>query len=509
MRDASASATTRGSINRRAFLTGASGIFVAGCANVNLGRSFTDFFGLTDEGVVDAHCHIFNSDDLAIEGFVERVILPEYGKLGKWVADALDWALQKSAPGFQKESDLLDRLLSGDSFVEFEALESEAELLDGYLNQRRESDPDLYEEMYEEVNGTPRPEGFVDPEAENAQFIDTVVARALRWGRLITRYRVEIAQTLLDTYPNVDLFTPALVDMDMWLDDRAKVRLSDQLRLQSKIARWSHGRIHPFMAYDPLREAMSEDDPLSGSLRWVATAVEEYGAVGVKLYPPMGFRPADNSSKAEAGELEQAIDVALDAFYSWCVENDVPVQAHCNRSNEASPGAKDGANPKYWRLVLERHPMLRLNLSHFGGTEAIARDVENSWAHEIASLMQDYDHVYADFGFHDIALDADDDEIERFFEGLRWLHGQFSALGDRSIYGSDWQMIMIKKNHEDYLETYSKLMKDYLGSDVSRSFRGENAMRYLGLDGQDSGNRRRLAAFYQAHGMALPRWWRS
>lgn len=496
-------------IDRRAFLATASSAVLVGCVQNDLIYNIAARIGVVDSVVVDAHCHIFNADDLAIKGFAERVVLADMGRLGRWAAKVVDKVLQRRAPGFDREERLLDDLIAGNGFVEIPPIPSGDELLNEVLDDLRESEPQLYQEMYEEVIGAPRPEGFVDPAFEDAQFVDSVVSRVVSWARLISGYRVQLAEKLIETYPEVDLFTPAMVDMDAWLEDRAAVRMSDQIRLNSKIAIWSGGRIQPFVGYDPLREVRSGGDPLAGSLRWAKEAVEEYGAIGVKVYPPMGFRATGNADKADATDEDRALDDALAEFFGWCVEADVPVQAHCNRSNGASDGAEENAHPKYWRRVLERFPALRLNLGHFGGMDPIADDVQQSWAREIAGLMEDFEHVYADFGFHEVALDASDERIEKFLDGLEWLVDAYPALRERALYGSDWQMILIKENHESYLDQYSEIYSGRFGSSATARFRGENALRFLGLDGAESGNRTRLVTFYRRHEMALPRWWRS
>ena len=219
------------------------------------------------------------------------------------------------------------------------------------------------------------PEGFADPDVA---LFGSAVHRVLRWGHQLTFFRVRIAEAMRDTYPEVNLFTPAMVDMDLWVDDDAKVPVRKQLLLYGKIARWSDGRIHPLVAFDPRREVRSGNDPLHGSLHWVKQAVEEHGAVGVKLYPPMGFRAIGNANSG--------LDRALETLYSWCEARDVPIMAHCNRSNGASDGAEDGADPRFWRPVLEKHPHLRLDLGHFGGTDQLRDEAPASWAREVAQL---------------------------------------------------------------------------------------------------------------------------
>ena len=50
----------------------------------------------------------------------------------------------------------------------------------------------------------------------------------------------------------------------------------------------------------------------------------------------------------EDDDLDGAeLDAALMPFYKYCLDNDVPILAHCNRSNHFRPMYADQAHPKY------------------------------------------------------------------------------------------------------------------------------------------------------------------
>jgi len=157
--------------------------------------------------------------------------------------------------------------------------------------------------------------------------------------------------------------------------------------------------VHPFVPYDPWQGAV---DMIEGradtGLRFVREAVEQRGAIGIKLYPPMGFRASDNRSisaraktwttpsgvsydnPAFRKELENAvgrertgdyIDRALDGLYKWCAREGVPILAHTGPSHAGNGEQRYfcRAFPGYWRSVFEnpRYQGLRVDLGHFGG----------------------------------------------------------------------------------------------------------------------------------------------
>jgi hypothetical protein len=91
-------------------------------------------------------------------------------------------------------------LLRGDALAAFEEPISDVDLLRGFAEELRENDPGLYEEMLDEVGDGSSAEGFTAAEVEAALF-DTIVHRALRWGRQLTYHRVRIAEALMSGLP--------------------------------------------------------------------------------------------------------------------------------------------------------------------------------------------------------------------------------------------------------------------------------------------------------------------
>src|SRR5439155_20874758 len=126
---------------------------------------------------------------------------------------------------------------------------------------------------------------------------------------------------------------------------REQVELHEKVSRLSMLGRLGYGtaRVHPFVGFDPRRELVSRKRAdLKGALALAKEAVQEYGFIGVKLYPPMGFRPLGNGATAEmTAEDAYRVDGILDELYTWCEAEQVPVTAHCNPSNEAAEEYRD------------------------------------------------------------------------------------------------------------------------------------------------------------------------
>jgi predicted TIM-barrel fold metal-dependent hydrolase len=464
--------------------------------------------------IVDIHCHTFNADDLPVRGFV-RSVGKQDGVLGSKLATLVDLVLQHGAPGYEDEKQRLDRLVAGRQLeAEFEI--SAAPPAAAGVDLERQVDETLHEletthlALLQEVGSELQAlEG--DGQAAATSGLEGVgdwyenAKRAVRWATLFTKYRVELTELLARNFDDmVDLYTPLLVDLEMGLHDRAHTTNRQQMELHEKISRLSmrgdlpgvqRRRIHPFMSFDPrreLRSRLSEDE--EKPLDLVKQAVERYGFVGVKVYPPMGWKPLGNEKTI--GMPERAahdIDDILVELYSWCEKADVPITAHCNRSNEAAAAFADFASPDNWALVLERFPDLRLNLGHFGGGHK--QDPQEGWAWKIARLATPYPHVFADVGNHRV-------DATGFADYLQMLDEMFAGretceMQQRLMFGSDWFMLALLPAHDQFLANYRAAYEERFGKDALDEFLGAAALSFLGFDDPTNKNAVRLLNRYR------------
>ncbi|MBK1833156.1 amidohydrolase family protein [Roseibacillus ishigakijimensis] len=242
--------------------------------------------------------------------------------------------------------------------------------------------------------------------------------------------------------------------------------VTEQLpRLRAQAAR-EKGRMLWFVAYNPFRDHTEGGQPGS-ALRIVREAVEKYGASGVKIYPPSGYRPAANDiprkprplftrhpgaqwenrfGSLDAAELNRRLAEVLD----WCLENDVPVFTHAGHGEfEARKGyGEHHSHPKWWRAYLEsKTPSgksrsgLRLCLGHAGGEEFwLGKKNYSNWGQETLALCREFPHVYCEITINSFVVEPKDQA--RFGHRLTNLLQEETEhknhFGDKLLYGTDW-----------------------------------------------------------------------
>jgi predicted TIM-barrel fold metal-dependent hydrolase len=457
---------------------------------------------------IDVHCHIFNGRDVNAGEVIMRVSfdLDEHPVLTPTLRlFGLPWLIN----GLIKISGVIDA-------------KSEGELLDRSL-----------------AKGDPQSSRtYLCTEYDDylAREVDDTYPRRRDVGMEYFRPRVFNAITLARTYPEIDLFTPQMVDLNMGLgfsdvQPYAIQSVQQLVPIMSAIAKATGGRIHPFVAFDPFREVKQRKDTNSPwfALEEAKRAVMDHGFIGVKLYPPMGFAPIDNVKYAcpridflPKGEnikpgwdkfrrdYGDQLDEVLHRLYKWCQERHVPILAHANDTMQSNlqcarathpDGAEPGlGTPRQWAAVLKAYPDLQLCLGHLGGfadDEAKPTD----WAKSIAKMMPQYRSLYADVANRYEILKSHG--TEAFAQALDQLLRNQPLLGSRLMYGSDWHMLQRKVMHEKY----SQVVEGALPADLRRNVMGYNAVSYLGLDAKGD-TRGRLEAFYKKNSLPLPRWFR-
>lgn len=267
---------------------------------------------MTSHIVVDSHSHIFNAEDLPIDGFIKKlspaprlitsVISIPLDRLAAWVApgsseadyllEMLAGAAGRESPasdperGTQLVSDaevdrlLLDafrgaadplRLEAAATFEDALALELESvplhEVYELEAWLREWGDPDLEAEL---VDGSAE-EGLFDAVTwayTRGKSLRRAVGRYVSALRLITRHRHLVAADLAQTYPEVTLFVPALVDFTYTARDRPATPVPEQIAIHSLVSKLSvvggipgaeHVRIHPFVGFCPYREVEASE----------------------------------------------------------------------------------------------------------------------------------------------------------------------------------------------------------------------------------------------------------
>jgi uncharacterized protein len=254
--------------------------------------------------------------------------------------------------------------------------------------------------------------------------------------------------------------------------------------------RYPDGLITLFAAVDPRHPEI------------VASTIDllESGAFrGIKLYPPLGYRPDDP---------------ALSELYRYAADRAIPVLSHCSRRGVLYRGKptdamlKDPvtdkrladvsdkeaiirlADPANFVPVLDAHPKLKLCLAHFGGDEEWKKyrkqslrsgepKPDRSWLAKIADMIRSgrYENLYTDISYTVFAHEAYLDMLKRLLSDPQ--------LRRRVLFGSDFYVVEDAKLEER--QTWPRIRSE-LGEDLFRIIAEENPKEFLGAAAADSGS---------------------
>ena len=513
--------------------------------------------------VIDAHCHIFNGSDLQVAGFVNQVGLgqPDLSPLNLIgdIVQALAWEL---APTADEELRWLRHRGNGDALgtgARGTPLDAAAHPLSATLRGVGADSDARYVEFWRRLHtfdageaarkgllraddaearvdaffrrleqATPRSsaEKNTQPLREQLQSRDGVIdaLRAEEGGdgrvsaiisflKTFFRFRIENAWTMLQTYgcdakTGVDLLCPALVDFDLWLGnadrDRGRTRspIERQLEVMREISLATQGRVHAMAPFNPLRAACDPDRD------YVRRAVEEYGCIAFKLYPPMGFRAADNAQITQPA-LKQCprnrpvvtrpqLDATLHDFFSRCADLGVPVMAHTSDSNAAYRDSGELAAPRFWEDLLGSYgsefaagrSRLRINLGHMGGDHQAG--APNSWREHVAAAMLRFPgQVYTDLSYYEHMMGGADVR-RRLAEQMQMV--KRDGVWPHVMYGSDWSMLAAQPRWRHYIDDFASFIEHdlQLTPPQRAAVMGETALTFYGLrEGQPTMERLR------------------
>lgn len=490
------------------------------------------------------HCHVFNAADLPTDGFIRRVVFGNYER--RECPSALDGLfdpfleglarlviaiLRSGAPTAREELAWLDGVSATDEQAPTE--DEEIIILRRALNEVLSPPPAALDSIDDEAVRDALLEAILDeiefpadsaapaaPEALARPLYASLgkIGRHIRWAFLLIRSRRHIVSRLSALYPDAKLFTPALVDFSRWLDDPTDVDLEGQMLVMDRLQRRTENpAMHGFMAFDPWRQIVEEAQRVRTSLDLVQTAILEHGFIGVKLYPPMGFRPAMNDGAGlcfPARALRAFpnfpgdIDRALAALFDWCHEEDVAILAHATNSNGSNAGFGERANPKYWKHALEGRETLRLALAHFGRfDEDNLGTGERIWEHEFGELVATgrYPNAYADLSYLSEVLQGSESSSgrERVERRLAEFLNSYPEAADRLLYGSDWIMLGREPNPGSSIRELVALLERVGMTETQiADVIGRNALRYFGIH-EPGTARDRIEAYRVKHQLTM------
>lgn len=512
--------------------------------------------------LVDVHCHLFNASDLSAEKFIRITFFRLYdddslGPIFQMLRDAfvdeiveLFMALigASRAPTAAQEIAVLTGAMPSDPDHQDPAMADAAMVRGLQLYLTRQPRLLLAPGGGGGVRGAVLRAGGVNPgerfaplAAPDAQRIaaraytsDTVIGRYLRWFSMFTLYRSTLADRLqrlhADQQFTPHLLCPAMVDYAHWLEnEEPDSPLRDQVEVMSLVGRRLNGPlVHGYVAFDPLRQALyrpggADPEPMG----IVRDAIGQFGFLGVKLYPPMGFRASGNPddpaqyqpsvAAALGAEPGKQLNDALCALYQWCEDEEVSILAHAQDSNAAGDGFGMRADPVYWAPVVSRHRRLRLCLAHFGGFDSFADQSaphsgdpakEQTWEWAFGQLVQNNPGapIYRDVSYlHEVWKDDQQHRRDRADKFMAFIKA-FDPKCEHLMFGTDWIMLASEQQVATYSEDVLKFFKSDCKLDdasIDNIFI-QNALRFLGLTAAGKA-RARLEAYYNKYNLPFSR----
>ncbi len=548
--------------SRREFikLLGLSGLgMVSGCcvtakpitetgAALSAGLLAEDFAALNAANLgipaIDAHAHFFNASDMQAAGFLSGPIANEGPASLRPLIDILHPVVEQMsrtfAPSAYKEFHYLENLdleLSGLSRTD------RLERLDQSIIERKD---EIANELFKRLQRTNFPETFQTSMRNGGfliqrepRFSEESVRAALDYGLSqndlfnstaafegpdenhpagllafvgnLFHYRIENIRIYQKAYTTgagsvrVAAACMAMVDFDYWLDgcDHPPSRLRDQMLLTEKLVKVSDGFILPLMAYNPWSDKKSGGE----SLALVEQAISRHGFVGVKLYPPICYKPmGEGDTPLKSGWPSQdELNPFLRELYKTCLDLDVPVMAHANFSMGAELVCNDRSSPANWTTLVEipGFERLRINAGHFGGNHK-RHSAAEKWSSDFVGVMKKAPHFFADIGFWDELAAGKSDVVNKLMVLMQSDIGNGQRASERILFGTDWFMTARLKNWPDYADNIYQHLKTagITGADVERLMY-RNVLDLYGLTQTAPGkNRQRIIDYYSRNGIS-------
>jgi predicted TIM-barrel fold metal-dependent hydrolase len=516
--------------------------------------------------VIDVHAHIFNATDIPARTFLRIVVLGHYPEQATeklldfrapdtvdWLISLFVWIVADRAPTARAEI----AFLSGNSGIDAPAdvnasatitqqrLKTFMERLDRPAsagNLAPASAPKLpaiskggrerLRAALKKAGGGSKRQaaGLTAGEfSASAAFASpTDIGAYLRWFNLFTLYRHTLADQLSQAYDAQNLrpllIAPAIVNYSRWLGEEVASPLEDQVEVMGYVSKRAAAgaMVHGYVGYDPLEQVFHRRgfQGHSDQIALIRSAVEDHGFIGVKLYPPMGFKPLHNAPGQSypkpvldklGGRLSDDLNLALEELFQLCVALDVPVLAHAAASNGSGPEYAGRGDPAFWLPVLARYPKLRLCLAHFGRftyrSAAVPPSLplpDSSWEWVLGKQIRNNpgSQFYADLSYLTEAQASDAENRRNLGRQMRRYISEFDPKLDHLLYGSDWIMLGKEPRNATYATDLASFLKVEIGLDqqtLDRVLR-LNAVRFLGLL-KGNGARERLTSFYRRNSL--------
>lgn len=408
--------------------------------------------------VVDVHTHLFDVKTVNIRYFLKRLIKDFIG-------------LRSNEPIINTNDPNIKYLKATKTDLEFSPLFNHE-----YDAEHEWSELERELDYVENQNININPDIFISNEYQVRGFRDVWKAKKI----LGLDNMEEVYEFYLDKYSlkktnglglnGKDFFITALM-MDLETGWGVKARKPFEEQISEYIDLGQNFPILPFFACDPRRENL---------YKLFLEAFPENGPsfFGVKIYPGLGYSPAD---------------YRLWPIYEICQSKKIPVLTHCGGESVTTDSrdliifrgedeielneenrqevASILNHPKEWEIVLNKFPDLKLNLGHFGGDNAWDEKDRTGSSEKVdkaIELIKSNKNVYADFSYN--LIDSKKDVI--YFDTV----STDNQLTSKLLYGTDFWVVLPAGDLNQRQENFLKQAAD---RDVFVKMLEENPTKYL------------------------------
>lgn len=249
-----------------------------------------------------------------------------------------------------------------------------------------------------------------------------------------TLARIKTAKTMEPTgaaaleemeFYGIDVSVILALDYGMAYGEDSPTPVEEFNRLTLEVARRHPGRLYAMCGYDPRRPnapAMFE------------RAVKEWGAVGLKVYPPNGFSPDEDFCYP---------------MYRKAIELNVPILVHTGGREPERAGW-----PRALAKVAKDLPDLRIIMGHVNQQDHIS---SGKWKDGIAAA-ESYPNIVLDICDWQVQGFMEEEHLPAFFRILRELLDRAGA--ERIVWGTDLPQTGVNSRQRAVTKLWADVVKD-------------------------------------------------
>lgn len=257
--------------------------------------------------------------------------------------------------------------------------------------------------------------------------------------------------------------------------------IKEQIEVHEEIWRHTKGYAIPILGVNPWK--MYHDNNYADL---IDKTLDKGIFKGVKLYPSIGYsvtgkirKGVVNSTCNGLGVSESIVKEGMDKLISIVHQRKAYITSHTTYSKGAEPGAESLSSSKFWIERLRERPDLKVNFGHMG-------DPSNNggieWRKGFLLLMNNYENVYADFGYHEY---ENYETVRNDLETFKNHYGQ--GILKKIAYGSDWYMISKDDGANAYLckaaQNFERAVSEgVIKEEQLKDMFYNNAVRFLNIN---------------------------